>query len=219
MKLIYRGKTKDVYEDGEFLIFYFKDSILGFGEKEDTGGNEIIGERKGKGSVVLKQTEFFFKLLEKKGVKTHFAKKIDDRKAKFLKAEKIPLEVIYRYKAYGSFLRRYDEFVKPLQELNIIEFTLKSDALGDPPICEEAIETLGIASKEEIEEMKKTTRKVAQILKEFFESKGFEIIDFKLEFGRKNDELLVIDEISSDTMRVMKGGKLLKQEELLEVIE
>ncbi|HIH72221.1 MAG: phosphoribosylaminoimidazole-succinocarboxamide synthase [Thermococcaceae archaeon] len=219
MKLIYRGKTKDVYEDGEFLIFYFKDSILGFGEKEDTGGNEVIGGRKGKGSVVLKQTEFFFKLLEKRGVKTHFVERLDERRAKFLKAERIPLEVIYRYKAYGSFLRRYGELVKPLSDLDIVEFTLKSDALGDPLICEEVTETLGIATKEEIEEMKKTTRKVAQILKEFFKSKGFEIIDFKLEFGRKNDELLVIDEISGDTIRVMKGGKLLKQEELLGVIE
>ncbi|MBO8175107.1 MAG: phosphoribosylaminoimidazolesuccinocarboxamide synthase [Thermococcus sp.] len=219
MRLIYKGKTKDVYEDGDFLIFYFKDNILGFGEKEDTGGNEVIGEREGKGSIVLKQTEFFFKLLEKNGVKTHFVEKIDERRAKFLKAEKIPLEVIYRYKAYGSFLRRYGEFVKPLQELNIVEFTLKSDALGDPLICEEAIETLGIATREEIEVMKKTTRKVAQILKEFFKSRGLEIIDFKLEFGRKNGELLIIDEISGDTMRVMKEGRVLKQEEILEVVE
>lgn len=218
MELIYRGKTKDVYKDGEFLIFYFKDSILGFGNREDTGGNEVIGERQGKGSAVLKQTAFFFKLLNERGIKTHFVEKIDDRKAKFLKAEKILLEVIYRYKAYGSFLRRYGEFVKPLQELNIVEFTLKSDALGDPLICEEAIEKLNIATKEEIQIMKEITRKVAQILKEFFQNKSLEIIDFKIEFGRKNGELLIIDEISGDTMRVMKNGKLLSQEELLEVI-
>lgn len=218
MELIYRGKTKDVYKDGEFLIFYFKDNILGFENREDTGGNEVIGERQGKGSAVLKQTAFFFKLLNERGIKTHFVEKIDDRKAKFLKAEKIPLEVIYRYKAYGSFLRRYGEFVKPLQELNIVEFTLKSDALGDPLICEEAIEKLNIATKEEIQIMKEITRKVAQILKEFFQNKSLEIIDFKIEFGRKNGELLIIDEISGDTMRVMKNGKLLSQEELLEVI-
>ncbi|WP_042701972.1 MULTISPECIES: phosphoribosylaminoimidazolesuccinocarboxamide synthase [Thermococcus] len=218
MRLIYRGKTKDVYEDGDFLIFYFKDSLLGFNGEEDTGGNEVVGEREGKGSAVLKQAEFFFKLLEKNGIKTHFVERIDKRRAKFLKTERIPLEVIYRFKAYGSFLRRYGEIIKPLQELDIVEFTLKSDALGDPLICEEAIEKLGIASRKEIEEMKKTTRKVAQILGEFFRNKGLEILDFKLEFGRRKGGLLVIDEISGDTMRVKKDGRVLKQEELLGVI-
>lgn len=115
-------------------------------------------------------------------------------------------------------MRRYGKIVKPLQKLDIIEFTLKDDALGDSLICEEAVEKLGIASKEEIEEMKRITRKVVQILKEFFESRGLEIIDFKLEFGRRNGGLLVIDEISGDTMRVMKEGQVLKQEEILEVL-
>jgi len=219
MRLVYQGKTKDVYENDDCLIFHFKDNILGFESKEDTGGNEVIGRREGKGSAILKETEFFFKLLEENGIRTHFVERINERRAKFLKAEKIPLEVIYRFKAYGSFLRRYGKIVKPLQKLDIIEFTLKDDALGDPLICEEAVEKLGIASKEEIEEMKRITRKVAQILKKFFESRGLEIIDFKLEFGRRNGELLVIDEISGDTMRVMKDGQVLKQEEILEVIE
>ncbi|AEH24314.1 phosphoribosylaminoimidazolesuccinocarboxamide synthase [Pyrococcus yayanosii] len=218
MRLIYRGKTKNVYEDGPYLIFYFKDSLLGFGDEEDTGGNEVIGERKGKGSAVLKQAEFFFKLLEEHGIKTHFVERLDERRARFLKAEKIPLEVIYRFKAYGSFLRRYCGWVEPLQELNIVEFTLKDDSLGDPLITEEAIERLGIASAEEIRQMKETTKKVAKILREFFSSKALDIIDFKLEFGRRERRLLVIDEISGDTMRVMRNGKLLSQEELLEVI-
>jgi len=102
MRLVYRGKTKDVYEDGEHLIFHFKDSILGFKGKEDTGGNEVIGARKGKGSAVLQQTAFFFSLLEEHGVKTHFVELIDERNVRFLKAEKIPLEVIYRFKAYEA---------------------------------------------------------------------------------------------------------------------
>ena len=191
---------------------------MGFESREDTGGNEVIGRREGKGSAILKEAEFFFKLLEENGIRTHFVERINERRAKFLKAEKIPLEVIYRFKAYGSFLRRYGKIVKPLQKLDIIEFTLKDDALGDPLICEEAVEKLGIASKGEIEEMKRITRKVVQILKEFFESRGLEIIDFKLEFGRRNGGLLVIDEISGDTMRVMKEGQVLKQEEILEVL-
>ncbi len=138
MRLVYRGKTKDVYEDGPpYLIFYFKDSLLG-GEngREDTGGNSVIGGvRTGKGgSAVLRQTEFFFNLLGRNGVRTHFVERIDDRRARFLKAERIPLEVVYRFKAYGSFLRRYRGWVEPpLRELRMVEFTLKDDSLGDPP--------------------------------------------------------------------------------------
>ncbi|CAD5244150.1 phosphoribosylaminoimidazolesuccinocarboxamide synthase [Thermococcus camini] len=219
MRLIYRGKTKDVYEDGPYLVFYFKDSLLGEDGREDTGGNEVIGERPGKGSAVLGQTEFFFSLLERNGIRTHFVERIDERRARFLKAERIPLETIYRFKAYGSFLRRYRGWVKSLQELGIVEFTLKDDSLGDPLITEEAISRLGIASEGELEKMKEVTKRVAEILEEFFSAKGLELIDFKLEFGRLNGELLVIDELSGDTMRVMKGGRLLSQEELLEVVE
>ncbi len=219
MRLIYRGKTKDVYEDGPYLIFHFKDTVLGREGREDSGGNEVIGERTGKGSLVLKQTEFFFRLLERNGVKTHFVERIDERRARFLKAEKIPLEVIYRELAYGSFLRRYRGWAKPFQRLGIVEFTLKDDSLDDPVIVEEAITALGIASKNEVEEMKETTRKVAGVLRDFFSSEGLQLVDFKLEFGRFDDGLIIIDELSGDTMRVAKDGRILTREELLEVIE
>ncbi|MDI3474793.1 MAG: phosphoribosylaminoimidazole-succinocarboxamide synthase [Thermococcaceae archaeon] len=218
MKLIYRGKTKDVYEDEPHLVFYFKDSVLGEDGREDTGGNEVVGERKGKGSAVLDEAEFFFRLLEENGIRTHFVERIDERRARFLKAERIPLEVIYRELAYGSFLRRYRGWVEELTPLGIVEFTLKDDALKDPLITEEAIVKLGIASEGEVREMKEKTRKVAGILREFFSSKGLQLVDFKLEFGRRDGELIVIDELSGDTMRVMKNGKLLSQEELREVI-
>jgi len=219
LRLIYRGKTKDVYEDGPYLIFHFKDTVLGREGREDSGGNEVIGERTGKGSLVLKQTEFFFRLLERNGVKTHFVERIDERRARFLKAEKIPLEVIYRELAYGSFLRRYRGWAKPFQRLGIVEFTLKDDSLDDPVIVEEAITALGIASKNEVEEMKETTRKVAGVLRDFFSSEGLQLVDFKLEFGRFDDGLIIIDELSGDTMRVAKDGRILTREELLEVIE
>ncbi|WP_258084478.1 phosphoribosylaminoimidazolesuccinocarboxamide synthase [Thermococcus thermotolerans] len=219
MRLVYRGKTKDVYEEGPYLIFHFKDTVLGREGKEDSGGNEVIGEREGKGSIVLEQTEFFFKLLERNGVKTHFIERIDERKARFLKAERIPLEVIYRFKAYGSFLRRYRGWVNQLQELNIVEFTLKDDSLDDPLIAEEAVVALGIASRREVEEMKETTRKVARILGKFFSSRGLQLVDFKLEFGRLDGGLIVIDELSGDTMRVAKKEMVLTREELSEVIE
>lgn len=218
MKLIYRGKTKDVYEDGPYLVFYFKDSILGEDGREDTGGNEVVGERKGKGSAVLDEAEFFFRLLEKNGIRTHFVERIDERRARFLKAERIPLEVIYRELAYGSFLRRYRGWVEKLTPLGIVEFTLKDDTLKDPLITEEAVVKLGIASEGEVKEMKKTTLKVAEILREFFSSRGLQLVDFKLEFGRRDGELIIIDELSGDTMRIMRNGKLLSQEELREVI-
>ncbi|ACS33770.1 phosphoribosylaminoimidazolesuccinocarboxamide synthase [Thermococcus gammatolerans] len=218
MRLVYSGKTKDVYEDGPYLVFHFKDTVLGRDGREDSGGNEVIGEKTGKGSLVLEQTEFFFRLLEGNGVKTHFVERIDGRKARFLRAEKIPLEVIYRELAYGSFLRRYKGWAKPFQRLGIVEFTLKDDSLDDPLIAEEAIVVLGIASEEEVEVMKEKTRKVAGILREFFSSKGLQLVDFKLEFGRLDGELIVIDELSRDTMRVAKDGRVLTHEELSEVI-
>jgi len=218
LRLIYSGKTKDVYEDGPYLIFHFKDTVLGREGREDSGGNEVIGEKEGKGSLVLKQTEFFFRLLERNGVKTHFVGRIDERKARFLKAERIPLEVIYRELAYGSFLRRYKGWAKPFQRLGIVEFTLKDDSLDDPLIAEEAITALGIAGREEVEEMKETTRKVARVLRDFLSSKGLQLVDFKLEFGRLDGELIVIDELSGDTMRVAKGNRILTREELSEVI-
>ncbi|WP_297073235.1 phosphoribosylaminoimidazolesuccinocarboxamide synthase [Thermococcus sp.] len=218
MRLIYSGKTKDVYEDGPYLIFHFKDTVLGRKGKEDSGGNEVVGEKTGKGSVVLKQTEFFFKLLEENGIKTHFVERIDERKARFLKAERIPLEVIYRELAYGSFLRRYRGWVRQFHPLGIVEFTLKDDFLDDPLIAEDAVVALGIASGEDIEKMKETTRKVAKILREFFSLKGLQLVDFKLEFGRLDGELLIIDELSGDTMRVAKDERFLTREELLEVI-
>ncbi|WP_457741940.1 phosphoribosylaminoimidazolesuccinocarboxamide synthase [Thermococcus sp.] len=219
MRLIYSGKTKDVYEDGPYLIFHFKDTVLGRNGREDRGGNEVIGERVGKGSLVLAQTEFFLRLLERNGVKTHFVERIDERKARFLKAERIPLEVIYRELAYGSFLRRYGRWVEPFQRLGIVEFTLKDDSLDDPPIAEEAVVALGIASQREVDEMKSITRKVAEILMKFFSSRGIQLVDFKLEFGRLNGGLIVIDELSGDTMRVAKDGRIVSREELLEVIE
>ncbi|WP_048147847.1 phosphoribosylaminoimidazolesuccinocarboxamide synthase [Palaeococcus ferrophilus] len=218
MKLIYRGKTKDVYEDGPYLVFHFKDSILGEGGREDTGGNEVVGERRGKGSAVLDEAEFFFRLLEENGIRTHFVERIDERRARFLKAERIPLEVIYRELAYGSFLRRYNGWVEELKPLGIVEFTLKDDSLKDPLITEEAITKLGIAGEREVREMKEKTLEVGEILRGFFSSKGLQLVDFKLEFGRRNGELILIDELSGDTMRVMRDGKLLSQEELREVI-
>ena len=218
MRLVYSGKTKDVYEDGPYLVFHFKDTVLGREGREDSGGNEVIGEKEGKGSLVLEQTEFFFRLLERNGIKTHFVERIDERKARFLKAERIPLEVIYRELAYGSFLRRYKGWAKPFQRLGIVEFTLKDDSLDDPLIAEEAVVALGIAGRAEVEAMKEIAKKVAGILREFFSSKGLQLVDFKLEFGRLDDELIVIDELSGDTMRVAKDGRILTREELSEVI-
>jgi len=219
LRLIYSGKTKDVYEDGPYLIFHFRDTILGRDGREDSGGNEVVGEKAGKGSVVLMQTEFFFKLLEKNGIRTHFVERIDDRKARFLKAERIPLEVIYRELAYGSFLRRYRDWVRPFQPLGIAEFTLKDDRLDDPLIAEDSVIALGIASRGEVEKMKETMGKVVGILRDFLSSKDLQLVDFKLEFGRLGGELLVIDELSGDTMRVAKGRRILTREELLGVIE
>ena len=119
------------------------------------------------------------------------------------KAEPIPLEVICRNYAYGSFLRRYQGYVKSGKKLDgLIELTLKNDELDDPLIVDEAVEALGLVSLSELMEIRKKTSKVNEALKSFLSKKGYELIDFKVEFGRCNGNLIVIDDLSLDTMRI-----------------
>lgn len=107
MRFIYCGKIKDVYEDGFYFVFYFKDLVFGEDGREDIGGNGIVGERRGKGSIVFDEIEFFFCFFEEKGIRMYFVEWIDERRVCFLRVERILLEVIYCEFVYGSFLRCY----------------------------------------------------------------------------------------------------------------
>jgi len=162
MKPIYDGKTKRVHDNGKTLILEFKDTILGHKDgTPDPGGNFVVGRSLGKSRVANATSVRIFQLLEKARVKTHFLREMDPTKIEVIKTQPIPLEVIYRRLASGSFLRRYRGRVKPFAKLNLIEFALKDDSLGDPFISEEAIERLSIATEKELQKIKKITRSIA----------------------------------------------------------
>jgi phosphoribosylaminoimidazole-succinocarboxamide synthase len=223
LKLIYSGKTKDVFstENPEFLIFQFKDTILGHPNGTlDRGGHYKVGELKGKGKAVVESIDIFARLLSSKGILTHFVRKIDDHHILFRKTDRIPLEVICRNQAWGSFLRRYKNYVQKGHPLyGLVELTLKDDELDDPLITDDSVVSLGIAEAQEIQAIRRITKEVNQILLEYFCKLNLVLIDFKVEYGRLDDALVLIDDIVSvDTMRVLDPArdKILDHFELLE---
>jgi len=217
MEIIYEGKTKRIVSAGERVLLRFKDDVTGDANGNiNPGGNFIVGHIEGKGAASAKVAAFLFELLGKAGVETHFRGLRSDTEIEVLRATRIPLEVIYRAKAYGSFLTRYHGHVKQMSPLDLIEFDLKDDALGDPLVTPQAIVKLGIASTSELQQMEATSRKVASIVSKALAARGLEVIDMKLEFGRIDGKLLVVDELSGDTMRVydLAQKRLLNQVEL-----
>lgn len=216
-KVIYTGKTKRLLTDGKRVVLQFKDDLTGDADGNiDPGGNFIVGNIKGKGAASAKVTAFLFGQLAKAGIETHFRELLSDTEIEVMQAKMIPLEVICRAKAYGSFLARYRGHFKEMSPLDLVEFNLKDDALCDPLITPHAIVKLGIASASELQQIETTTRKVASIVSKTLAARGLELIDMKLEFGRINGKLAVVDEISGDTMRVydLKQKRLLNQVEL-----
>jgi phosphoribosylaminoimidazole-succinocarboxamide synthase len=217
LEKLYSGKTKDVFlqDDGNVLL-YFKDAVTGAEGRIDSGANEVIGEVEGKGNASLCLTIHFFNLLQKAGIPTHFLKVGPKENTIIVKhARSFNLEVICREKAWGSFVRRYGKYAKegtPLQSL--VEFTLKDDERGDPLITEDALVALDIASREIVDYMKDTARKATTIIKDDLASRGLELIDIKYEFGEVEGKAMIIDEVSGDSMRVVKDGKVLMQKEL-----
>ena len=142
-----------------------------------------------------------FRLLEKKGVPTHYVEEINERETYVKKVEIVPLEVIIRNRAAGSFSKRYGVPEGTELATTIIEFSYKNDDLGDPLINDYHALALRLATKEEIEKIKELAFKVNDVLKEYFMEIGVELIDFKLEFGRYKGQIILADEISPDTCR------------------
>lgn len=198
---LYEGKAKKVYatENPDYVIVSYKDDATAFnGLKKGT----IVG----KGVINNKMTNMMMKMLEKKGVPTHFVEEIDDRNTIVKKVEIVPLEVIIRNVAAGSFSKKYGvpegtPFMAPT-----IEFSYKNDELGDPLINSYHALALGLATKEEIETIKAMAFKVNDIMKEFFKHLNIDLIDFKLEFGRYKGQIVLADEISPDTCRFWEAG-------------
>lgn len=194
---LYEGKAKKVFatEDPDVVIVDYKDDATAFnGEKKGT----IVG----KGAINNRMTNHIFRMIEEKGVPTHLVKELSDRETAVKKVEIVPLEVIVRNVAAGSFSKRMgvEEGRKLL--CPILEFSYKNDDLGDPFINDDYALALGLATQEEIDKIKSYTKTVNQVMKEYFLSLGLKLIDFKIEFGRFHGEILLADEISPDTCRL-----------------
>lgn len=221
MELIYSGKTKDIFfYSGEQLLLYFKDSVTGTGSLLDPGGNEVIGKVAGKGGASLRSSIFYFELLEQAGIPTHYLGPGPGENCLLVKkARSFGLEVICREKAWGSFLRRYGKFAdegRPLPSL--VEFTLKDDERGDPPITVATMAALQIASPAQASYMENVARQATALIKKDLANKGLELIDIKYEFGEAGGRILLIDEISGDTMRVLQGDRVLLPNEAIRFI-
>ncbi|MDX9916471.1 MAG: phosphoribosylaminoimidazolesuccinocarboxamide synthase [Gudongella sp.] len=225
MELVYTGKTKDVYklEDGNFLL-KFKDDVTGTDGVFDPGANTVGLSIEGVGKAGLKLTEFFFKKFNERGIPTHFVSAdIDNNTMTVLPAEFFGegVEVILRYRAVGSFLRRYGKYVSEGQRLDAyVEVTLKDDDRNDPLITDEGLEILGIMSKEEYGILTDLTREVGAIVRDELAKKGLELYDIKFEFGRVGDDshIALIDEVSGGNMRAYMGDEYiepLKLEQLM----
>ncbi|MGI6643389.1 MAG: phosphoribosylaminoimidazolesuccinocarboxamide synthase [Bacillota bacterium] len=217
MERIYSGKTKDVFlrDDGTVLL-KFKDTVTGTGTQVDSGANTVIGEISGKGDASMNLTVHFFNLLEEAGLHTHFVGIGPEPGTLVVKrARSFQLEVVCREKAWGSFVRRYGNYVSVGESLpSVVEFTLKDDERQDPLINDESLIALGIVTEEQINSMKDTARKATRIIKTHLAHKGLDLVDIKYEFGEIDGETVLIDEISGDSMRVVKDGKVLLQKEL-----
>ncbi|MEJ5173582.1 MAG: phosphoribosylaminoimidazolesuccinocarboxamide synthase [Hydrogenothermaceae bacterium] len=197
MEKLYEGKAKIVYKTDEpdKVIIYFKDEATAFNAQK----KDVI---EGKGVLNNKISSLFFKLLNEKGIPTHFIQQLSDREMLAYKTTIIPVEVVVRNMATGSIVKRLGIEEKTVFNPPLIEFYLKNDALGDPIICYEHIRALNIASDKDINTIKTIALKVNDILKDFMRSHGIILVDFKLEFGKKSDGTIVVaDEISPDTCR------------------
>ncbi len=197
MGQLYEGKAKRVYatdDEGRYIVEYKDDATAFNGAKRGTIA--------GKGVINNQMSNALFKLLESKGVRTHFLEQLSDRETLVRAVKIVPLEIIIRNVAAGSFSKRYG--VEEGQELKCptLEYSLKNDALNDPLINDSHILALGIATEKELDAIRTMAYKVNDVLKEFFAGIGVKLIDFKIEAGRLPDgEIILADEISPDTCR------------------
>jgi len=223
MEHIYEGKTKTIYkkDDGNYVL-KFKDDATGTDGKFDPGANTVGLSIEGMGKSGLMITEHYFKKIEAAGIPTHFVKADIDKAELTVRPAAIfgrGLEVICRFKATGSFMRRYGAYAKEGQDLDaLVEITLKDDDRGDPPITRDMLDMLGILAYEKYDALKSLMQKISRIIKADLESRGAALYDIKLEFGDIDGEVALIDEISAGSMRVYKDGKIVEPLDLAKLI-
>ena len=196
-EMLYEGKAKKVFvtDDPDAYIVEYKDDATAFNGLKK-------GTITGKGVINNRMSNMMFAMLEKKGVPTHLIEELSDRETAVKKVEIVPLEVIVRNIAAGSFSKRFGVEEGRVLSCPTLEFCLKDDALGDPMINNSHILALDLATPEELETISTLTMKINEKLKAFFLSIGIELVDFKIEFGRYHGQIILADEISPDTCRL-----------------
>ena len=194
---LYEGKAKKVFatSDPAYYIVEYKDDATAFNGLKK-------GTISGKGVINNKMSNIMFRMLESKGIKTHFVEELSDRETLVRTVKIVPLEIIIRNVAAGSFSKRYGVEEGRQLKAPTLEFSLKDDALNDPLINDSHIIALGVATEEELGQIRALAYGVNDALKEFFSGIGVKLIDFKIEAGRLPDGTIILaDEISPDTCR------------------
>lgn len=219
-ELVYTGKTKDVYalDNGNYELV-FKDDVTGADGVFDPGMNQVGLTIDGVGDINLRMSKYFFEKINVLGIKTHYVNCDLEKTTMEVKPAKVfgnGLEVICRYKAVGSFIRRYGEYIEEGTDLPAyVEMTFKNDEKGDPLVTKDALIALGVMTDEQYEAVKKETQQVTKVVYDDMKEKGLDLYDIKFEFGfDKNGDVLLIDEIASGNMRVYKDGKYIEPLEL-----
>ena len=214
MTKIYTGKTKDVYglENGNVLL-KFKDDCTGKDGVFDPGENTVGLTIDGIGKENLKVSIYYFELLKKAGIKTHYINAdIENATMEVLPGKVFGhgLEVICRLVATGSFIRRYGEYIKDgtVLEGGYVECTFKNDEKGDPLVTKEGLVALNVMSSELFDSMKEQTLQITKIIADDLKQIGLDLWDIKFEFGYNGNEVILIDEIASGNMRVYKGNEI-----------
>ncbi len=224
MEKIYQGKTKDVYklENGNVML-KFKDDCTGKDGVFDPGENSVGLTIEGIGKANLETSVYYFEMLKKAGIKTHYVgANLDDATMEVLPATGFGhgLVVICRLVATGSFIRRYGEYIEDgtVLEGGYVECTFKNDEKGDPLVTSEGLAALGVMTPEMFKSMKEQTLKITKIVADDLKTIGLDLWDIKFEFGYNNGEVILIDEIASGNMRVYKDGKIVEPVELTKLI-
>ncbi len=211
--LVYTGKTKNVYalDNGNYLL-KFKDDCTGKDGVFDPGENSVGLTIEGVGDVNLRMSIYFFEKINAAGIKTHYiSADLNDTTMEVLPAKAFGkgLEVICRYKAVGSFYRRYSDYCSLGDDLPAyVETTFKNDEKGDPLVTKDGLVDLGVMTSEQYDDIKDMTQKITAIVAADLKDKGLDLYDIKFEFGyAKDGSVMLIDEIASGNMRVYKDGE------------
>ena len=224
MNLIYEGKTKDVYAAGDNEIeLRFKDDVTTANGIFDPGANETGIQIEGIGQLNVAISQFFFERIAAKNIPLHYISADVEQASMRVKPATVfgkGIEVITRYVAWGSFIRRYGAYIEqatPLDEY--MEITIKDDERGDPLITKDALIALDIMSTDEYEHLVKLQSQISQIVRDELAAKGLILIDLKLEFGLdQENNVMLIDEISTGNMRIRDAEGIVEPLEIARII-